>query len=145
MRLDKNIDKLIKKLDLKASTDLDEKIHNEIDNASTGQQNLWELFTRAKVIRFAAAAMIIVTACFLFISQEPNEQKKAAKNAQTVHSPAELTTFASLSFAYRRGGMEMVEKVFDKALKQAGQRPANISMQEFVEEINNGKPERTKL
>jgi hypothetical protein len=145
MRPDKNIDELIKRLDLKASAGLDEKIHHEIDNASDQQQNAWNIIFQNRLPRLAAAAMIIVAISFFFIHQGPNGQKEIPGIAQTVDSPAELTTLASLSFAYRQGGMEMVEKVFDKALKQAGQRPANISMQEFLEEIDNGKSERTKL
>ena len=92
-----------------------------------------------------ACVLVIVAIGLLIFHTGPDKQDVAVKVSVAGQSPGELTTFASFSFAYRRGGMEMVEKVCDKALKMAGQRPANISMQEFSEEINNEKSERTEL
>ncbi len=68
MGLDKNIDKLIKKLDLKASTDLDQKIHSQIDNAlarpkktqPAQQPNIWKLIVKSKMTKITTAAVIIM-------------------------------------------------------------------------------------
>jgi len=113
--------------------------------ASVRQRNIWVIVVKSRITQVAAAVLIIIASCFFLAHQGQNGEIKTQQITQTVKSPAELTTFASFSFAYRQGGMEMVEKMCDKALKQAGQRPANISMQEFSEEINNEKSERTEL
>ena len=106
---------------------------------------IWKTIIKSRIARFAAAAAIIITICLFLTQYGPNKQLETQQIVRTTDSPAKLTTLATLSFAYRQGGMEMVEQVCDKALKMAGQRPANISMQEFFEEINNGKSERTEL
>ena len=106
---------------------------------------LIQMIIQSRVTRIAAAAAIIIATCIFFVHHEQAGDIETQQITKTEKSPAELTTLASLSFAYHQGGMEMVEQMCDKALKMAGQRPANISMKEFVEEINNGKTERTKL
>lgn len=106
---------------------------------------LLQMIKQSRVTRITAAAAIIIAMCILFVHHEQAGDIKTQQITKTEKSPAELTTLASLSFAYHQGGMEMVEQMCDKALKMAGQRPANISMNEFVEEINNGKTERTEL
>jgi hypothetical protein len=75
----------------------------------------------------------------------PDEHDNTANASQVSASPADLTTFASFSFAYRRGGMEMIEQMCDKALAMSGPRLAGISMHEFLEENNHEDSERTKL
>jgi hypothetical protein len=112
---------------------------------SIGQPNVWRMIWKNPITRIAAAVVIIVNVSFLIVLLNPNKQAGTAKTAQYHISPAELTTFASLSFAYRKGGMEMVEQMCDKALTMAGPRPAKISMQDLLEKNNGKNPERTKL
>lgn len=153
MRPAENIEKLIKDLRYKAGPRTYNKIFGKVLQALENKQkqktaitqNTWRIIIKSPVIKLAAAAVIIIASCFFLTHQGQNGGIKTQQITQTAKSPAELTTFASLIFAYRQGGMEMVEKMCDKALKMAGQRPANISMQEFFEESNNGKPERTEL
>ena len=106
--------------------------------------SVW-MMMRSPITKIAAVVVIIFASCLFLTHQGQNEEVKIQQITQRVKSPAELTTFASLSFAYRQGGMEMVDKMFEEALKMAGQQPAIISLQEFSEEINNGKSERTEL
>lgn len=98
---------------------------------------LWQIIIKSRGLQIAAAAVIIIATCIFLISYGKNGKIKTQQITKAERAPAELTTFASLNFAYQRGGMEMVEQICDKALKMAGQRPANISMQELFEENNN--------
>lgn len=112
---------------------------------STSQPNVWLMFWKSPITRLAAAAVIVISVSFLIVFLNPSEQADTAKTTQSHISPAELTTFASLSFAYREGGMEMVEQMCDKALTMVGPRPASISMQDLLEQNNGKNSERTKL
>lgn len=69
MRLAENINDLIKKLQLKASTDLDKRVHDDISAALTKsektksartQPNIWRTIMRAKVSKLATAAAIFI-------------------------------------------------------------------------------------
>jgi len=155
MRPTERIEKSIKKLHIAASDELDSRVNEEINLAlavlktkkpAGAQPNIWRIIIKSRITKLtAAAAMIIIAICLCLTIHNPNRQIETPQISQTTDSPAGLTTLASLNFAYRQGGMERVEQMCDKALKMAGQRPANISMQEFFEEINNGKSERTEL
>jgi len=70
MRPADNINQLIKKLQLKASADLDKRVHNEITNApakskekesAVTQPNIWRIIMKNPMIKLAAAAAIIIT------------------------------------------------------------------------------------
>lgn len=154
MKRASDIKKFFKNASIDTKPQMDQQVfdkvltaHERSKNAKSAslQTNIWKRVFQNRITKLAAAAVIIVAVSFFFIYQGPNGQKDIPEIVQAVDSPAELTTLASLSFAYRQGGIEMVEKVFDQALKQAGQRPANISTKEFFLEINNTKSERTKL
>lgn len=93
--------------------------------------NIWRTIVKSRFTKFAAAAVIIIAVSLIGFQSSTDKKSKSAENAKAVVSPAELTTFASLSFAYRRGGMEMVEKMCDKASIMAGPRPVKISVYEF--------------
>lgn len=71
MRPAENINESIKKLHVKASADLDERVHDEISRALAESRkaqsaliepNEWRTIMKSKTMRFAAAAMIIVVA-----------------------------------------------------------------------------------
>ncbi len=108
-------------------------------------QTIGRTIIKRPITKLAAAAVIIIAIGIFVAYQGPDEQAASRNITEATKSPAEMLTVASLNAAYRKGGMEMVEKMCDKALKMVGPRPANISMQEFFEEINNGKTERTEL
>ncbi len=121
-----------------------EACEKTVDTKRVVEGSVW-MMMRSPITKVAAVVVVIIAIGLLIFHTGPDKQDGAVKVSGAAQSPGELTTFASFSFAYRHGGMEMVEKMCDKALKQAGQRPANISMQEFSEEINNEKSERTEL
>ena len=91
---------------------------------------------KSRLAKLAAAAVIILAVSFLVVLLNPNKQGETVEVSQAVKSPAELTTFASLTFAYRRGGMEAVEQICDKALAMAGPPLSGISVQNLLGEFN---------
>ena len=91
---------------------------------------------KSRLAKVAAPAVIILAVSFINVLLNPNKQGETVEVSQAVKSPAELTTFASLTFAYRKGGMEAVEQICDKALAMAGPPLSGISVRNLLEEFN---------
>jgi len=75
MRPADNINQLIKKLHVKASADLDQRIHDGISGSLAGanqkepavpQPNIWSIIMKSRIIKLTAAAVIIIAA-FIFL------------------------------------------------------------------------------
>jgi len=159
MKKDKSTEKVIKdvytnKLRVTTNSSLDERILTNSMNvleklkdtrSANLQPGIWRTTARSKIARIAVAAVIIIAACIFFTQEQQIEDNQAQQFIEAAKSPAELTTFAALTFGYRRGGMELVEQMCDRAIEMAGPQPGNISMQELFEENNNGNSERKKL
>ena len=73
MRPADKIDKLIKKLQTKASVELDERVHSEISKALAETKktqsvkpgpNIWSIIMKSRITKFAAAAVIILIVVF---------------------------------------------------------------------------------
>ena len=70
MRPTDNINKLIKKLKLKASADLDKRVHDDISAAlaesekttksARPEPNIWRIIMKSRIIKLAAAAVIVI-------------------------------------------------------------------------------------
>ncbi len=95
----------------------------------------WITLLRSPITKFTTAAVIILVIGLLVFRPGLNDKTDTPKVTNVTQTPAYLTTIASLNFAYRYGGMELVEKKFDKALQKVGQKPADVSMQEFYKNI----------
>jgi len=74
MRPSDNIHKLIKKLQLKASAELDKRIHDNISRAlaesdmtksAAVQPNIWRTIMKSRITKLAAAAVIIIAALII--------------------------------------------------------------------------------
>jgi hypothetical protein len=92
---------------------------------------------RDRITRFVAAAAVIVVLISLFIVHRgPDEQVDVVAVADSTKSPAGLLTVASLNMAYRRGGIEALEKQFEEALEMLGPRSINISDKQLLAEFN---------
>ena len=100
----------------------------------TRRPSIWRVVCQSPITKLAAAAVIIVGIGLhaVLVHQGPGEQPvpKVAK------SPAEMVTAMSLKIAYRHGGIEAVEKQFEKALEMLGPRPAKITVKELLAEFN---------
>jgi hypothetical protein len=73
MRPADNINELIKKLKLKASADLDKRVHDDISAALTESEktksvqpepNIWRIIMKSRISKLAAAAVIIISVLF---------------------------------------------------------------------------------
>jgi len=143
-----NIEKQIKNLRTQASAELDEKLHHKFRQA-LGKEKATTAFHQpiqrtailhSRIIKLAAAAVVIVAVCWLAarqkeVPQQPGTNKAAA--ATIFETPAELVSIISLNMAFRDGGMEAVEEQFDKAAKKvkAGLNE-NISIDELICELD---------
>ncbi len=108
------------------------------------QPNIWRIIIKSPIMRIAAAVIIIVIGFFV-IHNRPVERVESPEVLAVSKSPAELTTFASLTFAYRQGGIELFEEMCDRAISLAGPRPAEISVQKLLKEFNRRNSERERL
>ena len=121
MRPKNNIDKLIKNLDLKASADLDNKIHRQIDKAQA-QPNIKPTFAKNKIMRFAAMIAVVALAFYSGIAYKDRSHQKQLDYLAVelnLKSPAELMSYISLSRAFRQGDdMELLDKYFEIADKK---------------------------
>ncbi|MFC1677657.1 hypothetical protein ACFL3G_11430 [Planctomycetota bacterium] len=140
-----NLEKLIKEMSMPASKTADER---NIEDAMTA-------FDRAQVKRgsykmiaaAAAVVLVLVMAGVLVIQQRQIDELKQQPKIEIVMSPIDMMRLISLNRAYRDGGIEAVEEQFDRAFKQLGPRPANLTIDELLEEFENEEDdiERTRI
>ncbi|MHC4501437.1 MAG: hypothetical protein ACYS21_20290 [Planctomycetota bacterium] len=95
--------------------------------------------------RLAAGAVVIVLIGFVIVHQVSRRQTDGQAFTDAGKSPGEMMTAVSLNIAYRKGGLEAVEKQCDRAFKMLGPRPTRVSVRELLEEFNSEEVERKKL
>jgi len=81
--------------------------------SSARQPNIWQIICKNPITKLAAAAVIIIAIGLSLVHRGPDEQVKPTEVAKVTKSPAEMMTLASLTFAYRRGGIESEEEICD--------------------------------
>jgi len=129
MKQEENIKKLIRNSPMKTNPKVNETVLNslfdELDKSKKAdsavlQPNVWRTIIKSGMVKFAAAAVIIVATCLFFTYHSRDGQIETPKITQTSEpkSPAELTSLISLNIAFRRGGIEAVEKQFAEAEKK---------------------------
>ena len=108
---------------------------------------MWGVISSSKVVRLAAAAVIIVAAGLFAYFQRSGDRSGAHHLPEVSRSPAEMLTAMSLGMAYRRGGMEAVYEQCDQAFKMFEPCSMDVSIRELLAEcdFNNEQSERTKL
>jgi len=99
------------------------------------QANIWRIVIKSKITKLAAAVIVLVVALFV-ARRVPEEQIDNRTKPEVTKTPAEMMTAMSLNIAYRKGGMEEVEKQCDKAFEMLGPRPGRITVQEILAELN---------
>lgn len=94
------------------------------------------IITLSRMVKLAAAAALIILAVSFFSThQNPGEQERP-KIVKVTKSPVEMMTAMSLTIAYRRGGIEAVDRQGEKVIKMLGPRPAEITVTELLAEYN---------
>ena len=98
--------------------------------------NLWRTIIQSKTAKFAVAAIVLLVASVFIVQRIPDKQTENGTKQEVAKSPAEMMTAMSLNIAYRKGGMEEVEKQCDKAFEMLGPRPGSITVREILAELN---------
>jgi len=96
------------------------------------------------ITKFAAAAVVIVAIGLCIVGRNSHEQE-GPRIANSAKSPVEMMTGMSLMGAYRKGGMEAVEKQCEQAFEKVGLRSASLSIEQILAEFNHKSSERTRL
>ena len=120
-------------------------LKSRVAQPSAYKLNIWRRVVQSKITKLAAAAVIIIAVGLFLVHRGPDEQVKPTEAAKVARSPAEMMTLASFTFAYRRGGIEAVEEICDKAFKIMGPQPTRVSIQELLEEFNGQDLKRKTL
>jgi hypothetical protein len=102
---------------------------------SAGKPSAAGMILRSRAVRLAAAAVIIVAVGLLMVYRKPPVQPPPGI-ASAAKSPAEMLTAMSLNMAWRRGGIEAVDEQSSKAFEMLGSKPAKVSIQELLVELN---------
>jgi hypothetical protein len=90
---------------------------------------------RGSIGRLAIAAAVVATlGIFLIGRLEPVPDRPTARPDST--SPAQMVSMISLSAAFRRGGIDELDRQCDRALERLGPRPNSVSVQELLKDIN---------
>lgn len=103
--------------------------------------------TTNRAARLSAAAVVIVLIGFVVFHQAAHRQTDGQSLMKAAKSPAEMLTFISLTMAYRRGGIEALERQCEQAVELLGPGTQNLSVRQMFQELNtNGdNSERTEL
>ncbi len=99
------------------------------------QTSVWQIALQSKLMKLAAVIVVIVVIS-LFIAHRGAREQESAQIVGVSKSSAEMLTVASLRVAYRRGGIEAVEKQCEETIEKLGPRVTKISVQEFLTEFN---------
>lgn len=124
-----------------------ELISRAAEKATTHRSNIWRMTFRSPLTKIAAAAVIIIAISFFTARQVPTEQADTITVSKVTKSTVEMVTAISLERAFRRGGIEAVEKQCEQAFKATRSRLGSSSVEQILAEFNdNGKSsERTRL
>jgi hypothetical protein len=104
--------------------------------ALSRQPDIWKVIFGKPAIQLAAAAAIIVVVGLLTIHQNSNEQVGTVVAPDSTQSPAYMRSILSLNIAYRRGGIEAVDRQCQRAMGMLGPRPAEITIEQILTEFN---------
>ena len=115
-----------------------QSLTEQVNGHKQVRKNIWTIIARSRMTKAAAAAVILVAVGLFFIHDRPTRQAQDYVQVEVAKSPIEMIKAKSLNLAYRRGGMEAVERQYDEAFKNAGPRPAKLTIQVVLAEFNGG-------
>lgn len=103
--------------------------------SSASQLGVLSMVLKSRMAKFAAAAVIIVGIGLFLAYLGPGEQGQGNVR-QAAKSPAEMVTAMSFRMAYRRGGMEALEKQCDDAVRLLGPSHPSPSLADLAGDLN---------
>lgn len=110
------------------------------ENAGWGKPHPTMRILRGPVGKIALAAVILIGAGVLLVGRFGTAPDWSAPALQpsVQPSPAQMVSMISLSAAFRRGGIDELDKQCDRALEELGPRPNSVSVHELLKDINKG-------
>lgn len=103
---------------------------------------LWKLILKNPIAKLAVAAVIIITVGLFIVYLGPDEQAPADKDIIIAKSPAGMTSFLSMSLAYKKNGLAGLEEHCEKAAKAMPKETPKITLSDILKELNNNKNKR---
>lgn len=105
---------------------------NETNQRTLAGQTLIRTIIKSRITKLATAAIIIITIGFFAVHRSPPEQTRDHTPTEVATSPAKMLTLGSTTMAYRRGGMDAVEKQIEKAFTMLGPRTTSIPLEDLL-------------
>ncbi len=144
MRSSKDIEKIVRdgKPNLKTGDQLDKLIiegSHSIMNESRSlspEFNVFALLLRNKIAIGVTSAIIILIAGFLLSQPEMENNIEPPKVTYARQTPAEMMSVLSINLAYNRGGLEEVDRQYEKAMTELCPRPKQLTIEKLLAESN---------
>ena len=144
MRPSENIEKLIKlcKPEVKAGDQMDKLTLNDsfaVMDETIGRKSfkfsMFALLRNRFAISTIVTAIIMIAGLLLF-QPEPNDKTDIPKITNVTQTPGEMMSLLSINLAYNRGGLDEVEKQYEKAVTKKSQQSKQITITELLAESN---------
>ena len=149
MKKAKSTEKLIRdiytnKMQVTAGSDLDKRVlansMNVLEklrslNSANSQPNILVIIAGSRITRVAVVLIVLSAICLLTLSDKGEIIESEV--AVIYETPAELMSVISLNMAFRDGGMQAIEKQFDKAEKKV--KPGletRLTVEQLICELN---------
>jgi len=89
------------------------------------------------MVKLTAAAAVVILAFSLFLGRDKDAPKEPVeRNPIVAQSSAKITSMISLRTAYKRGGIDALDKQFQDTLELLGPLSVKISMHELLNGMN---------
>ena len=112
------------------------KILQSRASKKAGYPNLQPNIFRNLITKIAVAAAIILVFGLFIIQSDRKEKIEIPKVTNVKQTPAEMMSVLSINLAYNRGGLQEVDRQYEKAMKELRPRPAQITITELLAESN---------
>ena len=106
-----------------------------MEETVAGRASVVGMILRRRAAKLAAAAVIIIAVGLLITQSNPPEPAHAP-GREVARSPAKMMSMMSLRTAYRRRGLDGLDRQFGDSLGVLGPHSSTMSMQELLESFN---------
>ena len=109
------------------------RLVGELTAIAGNAPGLTKLQIRARILQAMAAAAIVVLA--VLIIARPPQRTTFPSSQHRIESAADLLTVGGLNAAYRRGGLEAVDRQCEAAAQRLEDRPQRMSVNQLIREL----------
>jgi hypothetical protein len=123
----------------KHSREFQTLLHRRGQPAQSGPGRTVRLVLRSSIAKLAVAAAVVATVGFFLVGRFGPGPDRPVADSQGVdlQSPARMVSMIAFSTAFRRGGIDELDKQCERALERLGPRPNSVSMQELLKDISS--------